>query len=156
VFIVCVEIGMAIVTSPRTATGARLGSGSLREQRAAGTAYSEEAGTARFVGCCVEPTLRLSLAGMTASFWYLFEARAFWGCIELGRCAHEMPRPEVDIDHGMGGQKPLCLTPDLNLSICRSRRRVGRCEFSARSSDVRVVRAELARPRNTRLWQSVR
>jgi hypothetical protein len=28
----------------------------------------------------------------------------------INGCAHEMaPRPEVAVDHGMGGQEPLCL-----------------------------------------------
>jgi hypothetical protein len=45
------------------------------------------------------------------------------------------------IDHAVRRKEPLCLGRRLDRCICRSRLRVGRCEFSARLFNYRLVLA---------------
>src|SRR4051812_11832747 len=59
--------------------------------------------------------------------------------ISLGR--HEMStRAEVTVDHAVAERNRCAWVEDLNRCICRSRLRVGRCEFSARLFKYRLVR----------------
>jgi hypothetical protein len=46
---------------------------------------------------------------------------------------------EVTVNEGMSGKENLRLFGNLNRCICRSHRRVGRCEFSARCFQVSAL-----------------